>query len=524
MIRGAIAPAQPRRAGLPLRLFLLFVLVLLSGALQRPVGGDLLQGTISQIVVQGQNAAIQRLGVATLAVVGLLVLLDPRRLTLPPGLGWGLALTVLAVLSALWSPLPADTMRRAAGFAGGTLCAVWMLSRFRFDDFVAVLVWLAAALILATAGLAVLAPGYAFHSGAEFFAEHAGLLKGSYAHKNSLARVLALCLVILAAFGTDVMRRAIVRALLALGLGLLALTDSAKIFLALPLALGMAVVLTALTTLRARVGLLAGGLVIAGAARLSGLDSWLMGLALDLLDRDPTLSARTLIWQAALEAGRANSLLLGGGYEAAWRGGIGAFVRSAIGFDPLHPHNGFLAVYLDLGLVGLGLVLAHLGLIVGRLIGATDPACAAVTRFLAGWMVLFFVANLAGSYLILPMDLYWVLLLLAPVLPGWRRRDAPGEAARPARRAGSAGGQPDCGQIAARQFRPVALGNDLGRQRFLRAIAIAQRHIMPPGDAGQPRPIGGAGLKAARGGDIGAGAGARLDLRAQQDHVLPGNR
>ena len=48
---------------------------------------------------------------------------------------------------------------------------------------------------------------------------------------------------------------------------------------------------------------------------------------------------------------------LGYGYGGFWRGwdGEAAYIWRGSGWTPTHPHNGFLALWLDLGLLGLGL-------------------------------------------------------------------------------------------------------------------------------------------------------------------------
>lgn len=423
-------PAPARGPGLLARGFLLFVLVLLSGALQRPLGGDTLQGSMSGVIVQAENRAILLLGLVTFALAGLALVVNLPALRLPGAVRALVALNLLALASALWSPLPELTLKRALGLSGATLCALWALSLFRARDIAAALVWMATLIVALTALLALAAPGYAFHGTAEFFAEHAGRLKGSYVHKNGLGRVLALCIIILVVFGGPVLGRWRMLGLVVLAIWLMALTGSAKTFVAVPAALGLGWLVTRPATPAARLALILAGLWAGLVVAVTGLDARLVEVLLAAVDRDPTFSGRTQIWEAALRASRANSAILGGGYEAAWPSGIGPFVQSWIGYNPGHPHNGFLHAYLDLGLAGLGLVVAHVGVMLRGVVTATAPEGRRAATFLAAWTALLLINNGAGSYLILPADLYWFLMLLAPLLPC-----RPGEAAAPGPRA-----------------------------------------------------------------------------------------
>ena len=76
-----------------------------------------------------------------------------------------------------------------------------------------------------------------------------------------------------------------------------------------------------------------------------------------LLNRDPTLTGRTEIWASIMPAILQHPLL-GYGYQAFWRGYEGASANIALsnGWAVSSAHNSFLQVALDLGLVGVGLV------------------------------------------------------------------------------------------------------------------------------------------------------------------------
>jgi O-antigen ligase len=74
----------------------------------------------------------------------------------------------------------------------------------------------------------------------------------------------------------------------------------------------------------------------------------------DSLGKDASLSGRTDIWYLLYDIGL-RKLWLGYGYESFWRGfdGPSAEVWYAYDWHPPHAHNGFLELFLSLGLVGL---------------------------------------------------------------------------------------------------------------------------------------------------------------------------
>lgn len=90
-----------------------------------------------------------------------------------------------------------------------------------------------------------------------------------------------------------------------------------------------------------------------------------LGQVFSFLQRDQSLTGRTGIWQVASET-IAHQPILGYGWGAVWTetSSIGASMRSTLGFDVAHAHNGYLDVALQVGIVG-GLVVVLGVIIVG---------------------------------------------------------------------------------------------------------------------------------------------------------------
>jgi len=137
------------------------------------------------------------------------------------------------------------------------------------------------------------------------------------------------------------------------------------------------------------------------------------GLGIDILaelaeavGRDPTLTGRTEIWAVVLSTN--TNPVLGTGYESFWLGPRLQWVRDRSGGIG-EAHNGYLEVYLNLGLVGLLLVVAFLIGSYGRICGRLRTGSALGSLGLGLWTILVFY-NVTESAL--RGHLMWVAFLL----------------------------------------------------------------------------------------------------------------
>jgi len=90
-------------------------------------------------------------------------------------------------------------------------------------------------------------------------------------------------------------------------------------------------------------------IVVVSIIQFAGLD--LFGLSLAALGRDPTLTGRTDLWKELVEM--VPNPILGVGYQSFWLGSRLAKLWGVHWWQPTEAHNGYLEVYLELGLLGL---------------------------------------------------------------------------------------------------------------------------------------------------------------------------
>jgi O-antigen ligase len=118
------------------------------------------------------------------------------------------------------------------------------------------------------------------------------------------------------------------------------------------------------------------------AVTLVGLAGWLAlwtpgarGVVAESAGRDATLTSRTEIWAKALAL--PTNPVVGAGFLSVWITPEGAALKDAEGGSLAHSHNGYLETYLNLGAVGVVLLLGVLFLAIiqaGRHLSVKTPA------------------------------------------------------------------------------------------------------------------------------------------------------
>ena len=103
---------------------------------------------------------------------------------------------------------------------------------------------------------------------------------------------------------------------------------------------------------------LIGAYVFAGVIALLATEATfgLLDYVLDFLGKDPTLTGRTKLWKELLQFDI--NPLFGTGFESFWTGDRLATLWAAHWWMPTQAHNGYLETYLNLGLVGLFILIA----------------------------------------------------------------------------------------------------------------------------------------------------------------------
>jgi exopolysaccharide production protein ExoQ len=269
-----------------------------------------------------------------------------------PAARWVLLLAILAVMSSLWSSDPAFTFRRSLVLAATTIFGIYFGSRFDFLQQVRLLAWAVIILAVLCAGCALWFPQYGIDNQL-----HRGDWQGVLGQKNLLGKAMVVAIVVLWS-AKGMLPRAVRFSAMGLCAGVMLMSGSR---VALVVLAALALLLPVYPIMRARISSLLplATLVLAVSAGLMFVLAENSSQLVSVLGREPTLTRRTQIW-SAVWAARSSHLALGYGFSSFWSGlhRESARIAAMLGFVPRHAHNGFLDLWLELGLTGLLVFLA----------------------------------------------------------------------------------------------------------------------------------------------------------------------
>jgi len=322
-----------------------------------------------------------------------------------------LLLHALIGVSLLWSESPEVSAKRAAALFGTSLLGLYFATRYTRSDLFRLLAWALGTAIVLSIATAVVAPALAVDTPTP----EEGL-RGIFSQKNILGRVMALSVVVWLLYAADYRRQVwLALACAALSFGLLVLSNSKSALVVcatLLVLLGLAVLArvrnsAALTVLCVLV-LAVGGLGIGVVGSPEGV--------LDALGRNITLTGRTRLWELVLERIQ-DRPWLGYGYGGFWLGWSGPSWQIWAASDWLPPdaHNGFLNAMLDVGVVGLLLLLSSL-------VGSTRRALALVLHsdtfealFPLMFIGYFVLSNIAETAALTYNSILWMMFVTMAV-------------------------------------------------------------------------------------------------------------
>ena len=323
------------------------------------------------------------------------------------------AIAGLAVLSILWSQFPVRTI--AFSF-NAVLCLFFALCfylRFSPEDQLRLLYWTGYIVVISSIAMALLFPQYGTVSGVG----GQGEWKGLFFTKNVLARACVFLLTpALFNYGDRRISRISRAAYIVLLLMVIIKTSSKTGLIAAVACIAFAATIRFLTRFSRRDAflLVAFGLgIIAAGAVIVMTNAPLVLLA---LGKDSTLTGRTAIWNGVM-ASIGKRPILGYGYGGFWWGtrGEAYSIDSRVGWMVPYSHNGFMDVWLDLGMVGFALI----SLTIVKAVRDGLKSLRTARPFYAQWCLsivfLTVLYNLDEGTLLAQTELVWVLYAVACV-------------------------------------------------------------------------------------------------------------
>jgi len=258
-------------------------------------------------------------------------------------------LLTIVTCSVLWSTVPELTLRRSIALFGTTLFGLYFAVRFPMRDQLKLLGWALGIAATLSVAFVIALPDLGISTGS-----HDGAWRGIFVHKNVLGRLMVLSAIIFLLLSVQKSRYRGVRVLgLLLSVALVVLSTSTTALLILVTLVGFVCVAR---ILRWHYSILA-SLFISTVAIAIYAALWLstnFEPVLDSFGKDTTLTGRIELWDSVGEMIRLRPWF-GYGFSGFWLGweGPSAEVWFATGWDPVHAHNGYLDLWLALGVVGL---------------------------------------------------------------------------------------------------------------------------------------------------------------------------
>lgn len=259
-----------------------------------------------------------------------------------------LLLPALTIASSLWSIDPLLTLRRSSFFTLSTIMSIYLGERFTIEEFADIFAEAQCWLVFGSVAMFLVLPAKVLDP------SHVGAWKGLTIHKNVFGESMAVAVLLLML--AQLKGHRVLRAVfLAASVLLLYLAHSITPTLACGIVILLIPVLRHVSRLRIQERIVAYTLFGGTALLTIFLVANYSDDLLPLLGKDSTLSGRAQLWSLVMDAIWKRPIL-GYGYEAFWQGfkGDSRGVLEATGWLVPMAHNGYLDLWLSVGLVGMG--------------------------------------------------------------------------------------------------------------------------------------------------------------------------
>lgn len=322
------------------------------------------------------------------------------------------ALVIVALASTAWSENPLLTIQASVMIMLNTLFAFYLSRRFdvgRQMQLVLLLGWIAAALSV------VLALG--FPSVGIDQRQGVGAWQGVSVHKNSCAILMAYVLSPMLfskpkTFASNALRIAYIVLCLLVAIE----TQSRTGWLVIAFLLCFVFLWKLVSSFARRDRPFLVFVIMSAAAGVLLVISLYLSILLFSIGKDPTLTGRTDLWRLVFLVAMKRPFL-GYGYNAFWTGlqGESGNIALALGWNPTHAQNGFLDVWLQLGGVGLTLILLTLFRAFKDAFVCIRSKCPDSAGWYLSIVVITLICNLDERSFVSPNFIEWVMYIMACV-------------------------------------------------------------------------------------------------------------
>jgi exopolysaccharide production protein ExoQ len=326
-----------------------------------------------------------------------------------------LALNALAFISISWSQIPSHTLVDALNLLLTTLFAIYIYQRYPGERIVSLLNFAAFLSLLLCLLTVVVVPGVGIDG------NQGDAWRGIFGQKNNCATACTLFLVV--GLHTNVrglIERVIRASVIVLSVIFIIMSASRTGWIVSVIAVALTYIVRLIVRFKFTDRVLALLLLLAPLTFAAVEISTNFNSILAMLDKDPTLTQRTIIWAQVLPS-IAKHPFLGYGYSAFWAGLNGESMHAVLvtGWMEGQAQDGYLDVLLEVGLLGLVplLVLFARALWQGvKLVERRDTNNAVLLAIVMIPLVL--VENIGESSLLVPLGIPWFYVLISLAILG----------------------------------------------------------------------------------------------------------
>lgn len=261
----------------------------------------------------------------------------------------------IASFSYFWSVAPADTLRYSIYTIGTTAFGLYLATRYSLREQLDILSYTYGMMLILSILLAVALPHYGIMGGV-----HEGALRGVFTHKNQFGAMMVPGGVVFLLKALRNQRTSWVYWLLLISnIALIVLSRSTTALATMAIMLLLCLVYRIFRwRYELMISAILGATVFAIGATILFTGVLNLDSILAAFGKDATFSSRTLIWQYVWDK-IAYRPWFGYGLAAFWQGleGPSGYIQLAMRSIVVYAHNGFLDLWLSIGLVGLSVFL-----------------------------------------------------------------------------------------------------------------------------------------------------------------------
>lgn len=332
-------------------------------------------------------------------------------------------LTIIALLSFLWSDVLISTLKDSREILQMTSFGIYFASRFKPKEQIQLVAGAMFIGALISIFLALAIPAMGIHS-----TDHPGAWKGSYGYKNLLGAIMVISsftFFLLPVERGNWLQQTYKWSGLGLSIALILLSTS-KTSLVVSILLFSILFFYRNYRWHGKVTVIFLDLfiLVLGGVGTVVIGSWTE--ILTALGRDPTLTGRTPMWGIALTR-LMERPFLGFGRGAFWAPGspyaLEAGLAVAPGFIPPHAHNGFIDIILDTGIIGFTLFIISYLIAYSRALKLAYAAKEPENMWYLAFLIFLFMNNMTESFLLFKTNIYWTLYISSAFSLGIQSRE-----------------------------------------------------------------------------------------------------